>query len=488
MSHNVKKQYIAVTVGPIFETMSLVSSPAALWASSYMFSYLSGTICELLCENGVAETDIITPYYSKTDSVLFDKKDGVGMFHDRVIFLAENFEMKKFKEIKEKALRKLSDVFEIDADYLRQYIQIAAVAYEAENPIFGCDKILNSRELEKPFVAQDSSQALLELLFGGEKRANERIKDIARKLGIYDRWQLSDGSRIKDINMIVNPNPKEAPKRKKHCYYAIVRSDGDYMSKIIASLDGEENFRSFSRDCLSYCSAIADEVAKFGGVTVYAGGDDLLAVLPCESKDGKSVFEFIASANAIFKKQFEGYGKDTSLSYGVVMCYKSFPLYEALEESAGLLFGVAKQKDHKNCTAVRLQKHAGQSEGLLIPNTALDAFLALKNIIAQAEDGKEDENDRVIVSALHKLSLFERLLRLTDSKEAAVTLFENIFDSGEQQTEFLHRTLPEFYFRLTKDLKLRAVTDGGAEDDPVTALCYILRILKFFNEKAGERE
>ena len=40
MNENIKKHYIAVTIGPIFETMSLVSSPAALWVSSYMFSYL----------------------------------------------------------------------------------------------------------------------------------------------------------------------------------------------------------------------------------------------------------------------------------------------------------------------------------------------------------------------------------------------------------------------------------------------------------------
>ena len=55
-----KDNYVAVTIGPIFDTMSLVSTPAALWVSSYMFSYITKTICELLLECGVKEEDIIT--------------------------------------------------------------------------------------------------------------------------------------------------------------------------------------------------------------------------------------------------------------------------------------------------------------------------------------------------------------------------------------------------------------------------------------------
>ena len=68
-----KKQYVAVTIGPIFETMSLISTPAALWVSSYMFSCITKTICELLLSNGVQEEDIITPYYSQTDTKLLNK-------------------------------------------------------------------------------------------------------------------------------------------------------------------------------------------------------------------------------------------------------------------------------------------------------------------------------------------------------------------------------------------------------------------------------
>lgn len=42
------KSYIGITIGPIFETMNLVSSPAALWTSSYMFSSVTKKLCEVL--------------------------------------------------------------------------------------------------------------------------------------------------------------------------------------------------------------------------------------------------------------------------------------------------------------------------------------------------------------------------------------------------------------------------------------------------------
>ena len=62
---NRKNKYIAITIGPIFDTMNLVSSPAALWASSYIFSSVAKEICHILkTDYNIDEEQIITPYYS----------------------------------------------------------------------------------------------------------------------------------------------------------------------------------------------------------------------------------------------------------------------------------------------------------------------------------------------------------------------------------------------------------------------------------------
>ena len=103
-------KYIAVTIGPIFDTINLASSPSALWAASYLFSMLSKNICQTLTENGINKEKIISPYYDPDDELL-NKNDGVGLFHDRIIFRADDFSIDDFNEkIKDAAIKKTLDL------------------------------------------------------------------------------------------------------------------------------------------------------------------------------------------------------------------------------------------------------------------------------------------------------------------------------------------------------------------------------------------
>ena len=91
---------------------------------------------------------------------------------------------------------------------------------------------------------------------------------------------------------------------KKNTYYAVVRSDGDRISKIIQELNPSQT-RIFSRTCLEYCSKIASMVHDdYGGVTIYSGGDDLLALMPVQNHNGKTIFDFTVEANNLFQKSF----------------------------------------------------------------------------------------------------------------------------------------------------------------------------------------
>ena len=83
--------YIGLTIGPIFDTLNLASTPAALWAGSYLFSSLTRTICELLVSEkyNIPAEYIVSPYF-EPDAPLLNRKDGVGLFHDRVIFRVDD--------------------------------------------------------------------------------------------------------------------------------------------------------------------------------------------------------------------------------------------------------------------------------------------------------------------------------------------------------------------------------------------------------------
>lgn len=475
------KKYIGITIGPIFKTINLTSSPVSLWASSYIFSLLSKTICEKLVDNGVDEKNIVTPYY-ENGNLLIDINNGVGLFPDHIIFDAEGYDITNINNVKNDAISVIAEQFSVSEEYLKKYIMISAVEFEAENPIAESSKIFDSLELATPFVAEEESNPILSLFTGDEMSKNSSLKGIPAITNLTEFQLKKTNKTFKSIEDIVGTGKEY----KKYKYYAIVRSDGDNMGKIISGLT---DTREFSKTCLQYCLDIAKLVSEFDGVTIYSGGDDLLAILPCESRSGESVFSFVKKANNVFAKHFEKYNQPTSLSFGITIAYYKFPLYEVLEDSANLLFDVAK-KDEKNRLAIRLQKHAGQSEGLVVPNSRLQDIIELMDTVKSGKQKASDDNDKVFLSAIHKIAMFEKAFNGAENQAEIENLFKNTFDGSEHTNNtFLHEKLPKFLVKLKEENSVKAISDNGIiENNPALTICYVLRILKFFFEKGGEEQ
>ena len=497
--------YIAVTIGPIFDTVNLASSPSALWAASYLFSMLSKNICQTLTENGVAKESIISPFYDPEDELL-NKNDGVGLFHDRIIFRADDFSIEDFNDkIKDEAIEKTLVLFrfkEEEREYFKKYFLVSAFVFESDSPILDSAKVLDSLELAKPFAEERGSNPLLTLYTSNDTaHKNQQITMLVNNMGIR-QWQLFDSNHtIMSLSQIAkNRVPaKTAENYKKFKYYAVVRSDGDHMGDIIKGLKSDEEIRSFSKNCLQYCSDVAKTVREYGGVTIYSGGDDLLALIPVENGNGETVFDFIRSVNKIFADAFSEYNVTVSLSFGVFVSYHKFPLYEALEKSAGLLFGTA--KTYRDCTAIHFQKHAGQSEGLVIANDSLDSFIDLHKKIT---DGKAADKSEIILSAMHKLTRFEKMFNHAATPEIIQNLFDNTFDADAHKgNEFLKTVLPVFFSDLKTKLHIYPITNDDPEktnkaydasklfvlnknEDLTKTMNYILRVIKFFTEGGGE--
>ena len=510
------KNYIGITIGPIFDMMSLVSTPAALWATSYMFSMISKKTCEKLYEK---KAEIISPFYDNPDNELFNKNDGIGLFHDRIIIKkSSNITLDEVNTIREEVLKEVSLSFNLKEDELIKRVLYIAAEIETnkeENPILKGGKILDSLELSRKIVFTETSNAILSAFTGAlisdkddmRLSKNSKIKDFAKEMLDTKKWSLlkKDGD-IKNLSDIAGPSKISG--MKKHNYYAIVRSDGDNMSKIIERLplnestdeDGKKTltFTSFSKTCLEYCSEVAECVKKFDGVPVYSSGDDLLAIMPCDAGEKGTVFDFVKEVNETFAKMFDPFikmikdvneGKPDdkkiavpSLSFGISICFKKFPLYEALEDSATLLFGIAKSK--KNCMAVRLQKHSGQSVGLLIYNDVLDDFLKIQKTTLK----KADSASEILLSALYKTEQFSRLFLKAEGKQIKY-LFENTFDAPDHKdNDFVHEDLPEFYKNIKEKKRFLALSQENFEDEEndITVFNFTMRMLKFFVEKAGK--
>ena len=456
---SLNNHYIAITTGPIGDMMGLVRKPAALWGASYIFSYISKRLCELIVEKKVAESeDIITPFFVTKDEAvgdeksLIDRADGVGLFHDHIIVKAKLSEhLETMKEIKRQVLTDLAGILAPNSyntdeqlaaytDQIEKYIMIAICGFEKEgdgNAILYCGKQLDSLELPKHFAAEEDKHPILSRLQNSRRseEANATVKMIAEKFGVKpEQWQLTF-EKEKGKERVIRDLPdiaaaSNAPKFKKNKYYCVLRSDGDNMSKIIAGLSTDGECRDFSEKCLHYCSDVADAVKKYGGVTIFAGGDDLFAIVPCQGNHPEAgntitVLEFTQVLSKLFLESFQTDIKKIenknktlpederipipSLSFGAFICYESFPLYEALERSASLLFGVAKYTDRKNCVAIHLQKHAGQSEELVISNDVLadpsNRFFEKFNFLNDHAENQEE----ILLSASNKMLLFKEL-------------------------------------------------------------------------------
>lgn len=488
------KKYIGITIGPIFDTINLTSSPVALWASSYLFSQLSKALCEQLLAAGLREEAIVTPYYSRGDELLL-RKDGVGLYPDRIIFCSEGFEKSRFPGICDRAVNTVLNQFGLSAsaDYLKKYLRISAAEYEAENPIEGSTHILNSLELSGSFVDRETDgNPILTLFNGNDETKNAKLRETP-VISSLENFQLRKSDGFKSIEDIVT---FERTGFKKYNYYAIVRADGDNMSGIISSLSGDGAVRSFSKACLGYCSDIAEKVREFGGVTVYSGGDDLLAILPCESEGGRTPFDFVGEARGVFNKHFAEYSKPVSLSFGIFIAYRKFPLYEALDSSWKLLFYTAKDPQRKNGTAVTLQKHSGQSEKLFIGNELMGSFTdILKKFTARSKQAAADKKtdtesggSDVLTTVMHKLAEFGPILDEAGDTDTVGNLFKNLFDGvAQKDSDFLQKDVCRFYdtVRTSGGRFISFDSNGGLRKHRAETVCDALRVAKFYSEKSG---
>lgn len=567
MTKETKKQYIGITLGPIVATTNMTSSPAGLWAASYMFSFLTRTICENLIKEGVKSEQIISPYYDSGDR---HKKDGVGRYHDHIIVRSDkdsedlqtaadavNQAKEELKALFKDSDDHITDFSEDDLDSLiNSYIRISLFKFtrnDNETAIDASTDMFNCIELPNPIMPPSESNPLLSLFDNREndKTASDKKNELIKKSKLVqqetaDGWQLLKGKGIKTLEDIAKCGRTDGLKSSE--YYVILRSDGDSMSKVIQTCRDDSAIRSFSKRCIEYCDKAAQTVKEYGGITIYSGGDDLLAIVPvCSDKEARSgryknIFDLISEIGEKFSEAFatpipytekdgsphkfsheeiEAYKNNVkpTLSFGAAVCYCKFPLYEALQISADMLFNVAKQKKaanvagmpvDKNFTVITFRKNSGQTETMLIKNgKSMEKLIELFN---KVYIGKK-KSPAFLSSIGHKLYDFDELFKKAaefkgdsiknvfdntfDSEihkdnsfitEACVDLFKGLCEHDEQHQIYALLTLNQAEkkkYDADELTQKKCGYDYYCEPSGInTTFDYIFRIIKFFGEKA----
>ena len=483
--------YTAITIGPIYDTISLTSSPAGLWASSYMFSYISRRLCKLICDENLVNSceDIITPFFSTEEE---GTNDGIGRYPDRIIFKpkegdSEQNILNRVENCFGIVTEEIAKVFDDNpVEWFKEYLQLHAICFNStDNPILDCAVYLDAIELEKTFPVGERDNPLKEL-FENKNKNLEIGKKIRDELsGRQWPFRLEQcKSNVPDMEYITGrSNEDKKDRRKINSYYAIVQSDGDKFTKYIEALgNNNEAIRNFSEKCIGYCSDSVNLIKEYGGIPIYAGGDDLLFIAPLTKKNGtvndsKNIIELLVDLREIFDKSFYKKEGDPTISFGVAIRYYKYPLYEAFDEVYKLLMD--KAKDNRNAAAISLVKHSGQKSEFVLEEFKNPNVTNKLNALVKGQIEKKDE-DILLQSIRTNIQKLKQLFITalgTENDKTLENIFTNSFDSeAHKKGKVDINNAYELFKELPKsdpESKLKMMDD-------------LLRFAKFWSEKGDE--
>ena len=472
-------KYVGITIGPIFKTIGEAISPAGLWFGSYFFSTVTKKLCEKLVE--IPTVKIFSPFYD-SNSNQNPQEDGIGRYHDRILLSVDGNTVTEeaLQNIISEAKKEMAEKFGLFnakdfSVFVDKYLRIDFVIFNEEtiSEIIGKSGkdgnniaiILNDALDALELMAAGKGRTDMNLFasfFAGQKgNRNIYIKESKLFTDTRPNSQLvikhpDDSSDLKSIEDIALSRKKEensseeipdggvTPTRSE--YYAVVNSDGDKVGTLLKALckdvdisQQSDRINSFSKACLDYAGEAAKLVGKYGGMTIYAGGDDLLFIAPVHS-----LFSLCSELDEMFKKTLKKGLEEVdlpddsinvSLSFGVAVQYVKYPLYEALERARVQLYK-AKESCSKrpngseisggNRLGIELVKHSGKTVQLMVENEKLEMIDNLINYRATT-------NDQALESVLYNLQDTEIIFKLLFEKTA-----QNEFDFQKYKTRFLN--------------------------------------------------
>ena len=135
-------------------------------------------------------------------------------------------------------------------------------------------------------------------------------------------------------------------------FHALLLADGDHLGKLVSRTGGE----SVGQALAAFTHEVSEVVDAHDGVTVYAGGDDVLAMLP--------VPRALSCAALLASRYQSAFGRldtgvEATLSASVVFAHVRLPLSATIAEAHRLLDDVAKEENGRDSLAVGVMKRSG---------------------------------------------------------------------------------------------------------------------------------
>lgn len=468
-------KYTAINIGPIVSTLGMARKPGELWAASYLFSHLMKCIYQAADKRGL---DIISPAKPEND------KSEVGLYPDR-IFIKGTFDA-------EEVLHDALGVFFKDLSENDPTNNLPDLNYFNLMTTF-CDE-------EKESLAIGSLNHQLDVLelcnYAKENNAMETIYKIISKEGNASLYKFATGEKLsfESIEEIAKVGQSHDNKKSHFRYFCVVQADGDNIGKTISNKGLEDgNAKTISKELVKFGSTATNLIKNFGGLPIYAGGDDLLFIAPVIGKDGSHIFNLLDDLeNVAFKEVHDLVGKlnleddegkviEASLSFGVSITYHKYPLYEALETARKLLFEKAKDIKEKKAIAWSLRKHSGGTFEATFSRKNSNLWSQFIDLIKATTD---DETVSAIAQKIRQEeALVDVVLESDNQKDRLDALFEKVleFDNSKKAYFDAVKAIMPTLYKMAGRKEID--NEGNEKDDkenPFTKALYcLLRTAKF---------
>jgi CRISPR-associated protein Cmr2 len=141
-------------------------------------------------------------------------------------------------------------------------------------------------------------------------------------------------------------------------FYALLLMDGDGMGKLIANCNTQDERKDISQALAHFTGQVPDIVKENNGKLVYAGGDDVFALLPVSS-----AIKCAAECSATYRKAFENFPEAikaaATISAAVQFAHQNIALSVVVQDAHRLLDDIAKDRTGRDALACRVWKPGG---------------------------------------------------------------------------------------------------------------------------------
>lgn len=535
--------YLAITIGPIYDTFSQARRTRAIWAASYFFSFFMRKILEKAFEQN---WEIMLPHNKK----IFKGKHGAGLYADRLYFV--NKTKSELTEIINQVIEffaedfKKQDLCNKDSaePFLRNYLNIHIVEIslsddelnkiksekdkegKSNNSVLRIlNNLLDNQELKKNYVFDFENNYIIDYFTKKWKEntvlkidafgdGNDRVFKSLGEIATNDLFLknpkeykklLRDDFKNEDIELIdeLKKSFKDSF-RDYHKYYAVFYADGDNIGDLLNSVANDrDKLQTFSEKLLEFGVKAEETIQTYGGSAIYLGGEDIFAILPIAFNHNNQLFTLAHLIDNLDKDFNETLGKYASeqnvtvpptLSYGLMLAYYKFPMREAMNEAHELLEKCKKdfKETGKNAIGVRFQKHSGQYMECFIQKNKKQSTKLIYKLLTQHLQIRDKKDTLSGLIQRLKDDVFFTTFMLALRKGRIDAFFKNFFneDIHSEKKDFI-----DFFAEMVNALSSEYLTtttnesDIEKENDTLKNIIFtVLRYYQFIQPKKIKKD